>query len=103
MTRALLAIACSTLLLSSLAGPAQASAAGYYTATPVAKPTGTSLITHSTLWTWRDTAFTAPKAPEREAILCQLVVQRVGALSEFTVAGRPLDADALAKCNARAK
>ena len=55
------------------------------------------------MWKWQDTAFVANKAPERETIVCELIVQRVGALSAFTVAGQALDADALAKCNARAK
>ena len=92
----------TVMLLSPIAGQAQAPA-GYYTAVPVAKPTKTSLITHSTVWKWQDTAFVANKAPERETIVCELIVQRVGALSAFTVAGQALDADALAKCNARAK
>ena len=93
----------SALLLTPFAADAQAPAAGYYTATPVAKPDKTSVITRSTVWKWRDTAYTANKAPEREIVLCELVAQRVGTLSAFTVAGQAFDADALAKCNARAK
>ena len=93
----------SAMLLSPFAADAQAPAAGYYTATPVAKPDKTSLITRSTVWKWRDSAYTANKAPEREIVLCQLVAQRVGTLSAFTVAGQAFDADALAKCNTRAK
>lgn len=76
--------------------------AGFYVATPVAKPAATSLITNSTLWTWQDTAFTANHAPERPNIVCELVVKRVGALSSFSAGGKAFDADALAKCNARA-
>lgn len=93
----------SAMLLAPFAAEAQAPAAGYYTATPVAKPDKTNLITRSTVWKWRDTAYTANKAPEREIVLCQLVAQRVGTLSAFTVAGQAFDADALAKCNTRAK
>jgi len=93
----------TVMLLSPIAGQAQAPAGGYYTAVPVAKPTKTSLVTHTTVWKWQDTAFVANKAPERENVVCELIVQRVGALSAFTVAGQALDADALAKCNARAK
>lgn len=97
------ALAGSALLLAPVAADAQMPAAGYYTATPVAKPTKMSLVTHTTVWKWHETAFVADKAPERENVVCELIVQRVGALSAFTVGGAAIDADALAKCNARAK
>jgi hypothetical protein len=93
----------TVVLLSPIAGQAQAPATGYYTATPAAQPTKTSFITHSTVWKWNDNAFVAGKAPEREAIVCELIAQRVGKLNAFTAAGQAFDADALAKCNARAK
>ena len=93
----------SAILLTPFAADAQAPAAGYYTATPLAKPGKTSVITRSTVWKWRDTAYVADKAPEREVVLCELVAQRVGTLSAFTVAGQAFDAEALAKCNARAR
>ena len=93
----------SVMLLSPVAGQAQAPAGGYYTAIPAAQPTKTSLVTHSTVWKWQDTAFVANKAPERENVVCELIAQRVGKLSSFAVAGQAFDADALAKCNARAK
>ncbi len=89
-------------LLSPIASDAQ-TASGFYTATPVAKPTNASIITNATLWTLQDTTYTANRSPERPKILCELVVKRVGALSSFTVGGQAFDADALAKCNARAK
>jgi hypothetical protein len=82
---------------------AQEPAAGYYVATPVAQPTKTSVITSNLLWKWRDTGFTANKAPARDTIVCQMIVQRAGALSAFTAGGQAFDAEALAKCNARAK
>ena len=95
------ALAGSVMLLAPVASQAQAS--GYYTAVPVAKPAKTNVITNSMLWKWNDTAFTAGKAPARDAIVCQLIVQHAGALSSFTAGGTAFDADALAKCNARAK
>ena len=91
------------MLLSPVAGQAQAPANGYYTAIPAAQPTKTSLVTHSTVWNWRDSAFVANKAPERENVVCELIAQRVGKLNSFTAGGQAFDADALAKCNARAK
>jgi hypothetical protein len=93
----------SVLLLSPVGSHAQTPPAGYYTATPVAKPTKMSLVTHTTAWKWHETAFVADKAPERQNVVCELIAQRVGALSEFTVGGAAIDADALAKCNTRAK
>jgi len=93
----------SVMLLSPVAGQAQAPAGGYYTAIPAAQPTKTSFVTHSTVWKWNESAFVAGKAPERENVVCELIAQRVGKLNAFTVAGQAFDADALAKCNARAK
>ncbi|WEJ99199.1 MAG: hypothetical protein P0Y59_20010 [Candidatus Sphingomonas phytovorans] len=105
MTRVLsiaAALAASVMMLAPVASSAQG-LDGYYTATPVAQPTKTSFITSNLMWKWRDTAFTANKAPARDNIVCQMIVQRAGALSAFTAGGQAFDADALAKCNARAK
>ena len=95
------ALAVSTLLLGATAGHAQPT--GYYTATPVAQPSKTSLLTRETMWKWRDGAYVANKSSERDVVLCSLVAQRAGKLSAFTVAGAPLAAETLDKCNARAK
>jgi hypothetical protein len=106
MTRSLIiaaaAFAGSVMMLSPSASSAQGPG-GYYTATPAAQPTKTSFITSNVLWKWRDTAFTANKTSARDNIVCQMIVQRAGALTEFTAGGAPFDADALAKCNTRAK
>ena len=47
--------------------------------------------------------YVAGIAPERPAVLCELVVRQIGALASFAVAGKAYDADQLAKCNAKAK
>lgn len=93
----------AAMLSSPTASLAQEPTPGYYVAIPVAQPTKTSVITSNLLWKWRDTAFTANKAPARDNIVCQMIVQRTGPLSAFTAGGQAFDADALAKCNARAK
>jgi hypothetical protein len=95
------ALVISTLMVGTAAN-AQPQGPGYYAATPVEAPTKTSIITRETLWKFRDGAFTASKQPERDLILCQLVAQRVGKLASFTAGGQALDADSLAKCNAKA-
>ena len=96
------ALAASAILLTPVAGHAQAPA-GYYTATPVAVPAKTMLITGETIWHWQDTVYTANRGPQRPSIVCEMVVKRAGKLSAFTAGGQPLDGAALDKCNARAK
>ena len=94
------ALATSTLLLATAAN---AGSPAYYTATPAAQPAKTSLMTRSTMWNLRGSSFVAARAPERDAVLCQLVARDVGQLSAFTAGDKAYDADALAKCNAHAK
>ncbi len=77
--------------------------AGHYVAVPVAAPAKSTLVTNSTPWALQGNAYVAARAPERDAVLCDLVARKAGALASFTVAGRAYDAEALAKCNARAK
>ncbi len=94
------ALATSVMLLSATAGHAQPT--GYYNATPVTAPTKVSVITSGTLWKCNGGVCSAQKATQRDPIMCQMVVKRVGTLSAFTVAGTAFDADALAKCNSAA-
>lgn len=95
------AVLTSVMLLSSTAGYAQTG--GYYSATPATAPAKASVITSGTLWKCADGVCVAKKAPSRDLIMCQMVAQRVGTLTAFAVAGQPIEADALAKCNARAQ
>ncbi|MBN8809465.1 MAG: hypothetical protein J0I47_14695 [Sphingomonas sp.] len=101
-TRILAALAAAPLFGAGIAAAAPATS-GYYVATPTAVPTKTSMITHDTVWKFRDGAFTAAKAPERDMVLCQLVAQRVGKLNAFTVGGQAFDDASLTKCNAKAQ
>lgn len=50
-----------------------------------------------------DGCVAAKASNSRPAIVCAAVVREIGAVSSFTAAGTPFDADALARCNARAK
>ncbi len=94
------ALATSVMLLTATAGHAQSS--GYYNATPVTAPTKVSVITSGTLWKCNDGVCVASKSTQRDPIMCQMVVKRVGALSAFSVGGTAFDANALAKCNTAA-
>ncbi len=106
MTRILTTAAAlaSSILVSSVlfATAAIAQTGGYYTATPATAPTKASVITQGTLWKCTDGVCSAPKATQRDSIMCELVAKRVGTLTTFTVAGAPLAAEALTKCNERA-
>ncbi|OQW40367.1 MAG: hypothetical protein A4S12_10550 [Proteobacteria bacterium SG_bin5] len=85
-----------------IAPAAFAQAGTYYTAVPVAAPAKASVITSGTLWKCAGPACSAPKSTQHDAIMCQLVVQRVGALKSFSVNGQPFNAAELAECNSRA-
>lgn len=95
-----LALAISTLFGATAAG---AAATDTYVAVPTAPSAKASFITRSTVWRAREGGFVAGQAPERPAVLCELVAREVGTLSSFTVGGTAYDADQLAKCNAKAK
>lgn len=98
------AVATSAALLSATATPARAAGASeYYRAMPVAQPRKASVITRGTLWKCADGVCSAPRAGSRDAVVCELAVQRLGALSEFHVNGAAFDATQLERCNARAK
>ncbi len=101
----LLSLAAAALVSIAALSPiaAQAADGPYYAATPVAAPTKTLLITNGTVWKWNTTAFTANKGPQREAIMCEMVVKSAGKLASFSAGGQSFDAPALEKCNARAK
>jgi hypothetical protein len=87
-----------------LPGAAQAQQhAGYYTATPVAAPAEANYVSRSTVWSCAGGVCTAGKAADRAEFVCQRLAKSVGKLDAFTVAGEALDADKLAKCNAKAR
>ena len=58
---------------------------------------------HQTPWSLQGGAYLAARAPERDVVVCQLVAKNVGPLKSFEVAGKPLDADTLSKCNSKAR
>jgi uncharacterized low-complexity protein len=105
MTRfyAVAAAAAASLALVPAAGIAQNAPRGYYAATPATAPTKASLVTRSTIWKCGEGSCTAAKANARDNIVCELVVREVGKLDAFSANGTAFDADALAKCNAKAR
>ena len=95
--------ALAALALLTLPVGATAQVGGYYVAVPAATPTKPGLMTHATYWSLKNGAYVAARASERDTVLCELVARSVGTLSSFTAGGNAYDADALAKCNAKAK
>lgn len=103
MTRFFTTAALAAASLIVAAAPASAQGGAYYSATPAGKLKKASVVTRNTIWKCTDGVCTANKGTERDGVLCELVVQRVGELSAFTVGGAAYDADALKRCNARAR
>jgi len=99
------ALAASAASLTLAAGPAEAQAAraAFYVATPEAAPAAARTMTRATGWTLRDGRYLAARAPERPALLCDLLARDVGRLTSFSAGDATFDADQLAKCNRRAK
>ncbi|URW75923.1 hypothetical protein M9980_01445 [Sphingomonas donggukensis] len=87
----------------AILGSVPAVAQSYYTAKPAAELKKASLVTRSTLWKCADGVCAANKAGERDSVLCELVVQRVGKLESFSAGGAAFAPEALDKCNARAR
>lgn len=96
------ATAAATLALFA-AAPVAAQGGAYYTATTTAPAKKPSLVTRNTIWKCDDTVCTAGKAPDRDAVVCAMIAQRVGPLAAFTVNGTAFADDALEKCNGGAK
>ena len=100
---AVAAAAAATLALTPAASFAQAPR-GYYAATPVSAPAKTSLVTRSTIWKCGEGVCVASnKATSRDTVVCELVAREVGTLASFRANGTAFDADALAKCNTKAR
>jgi uncharacterized low-complexity protein len=100
---AVAAAAAATLALAPAAGYAQDVARGYYAATPASAPAKNSLVTRSTIWKCGEGVCVAAKANARDTIVCELVAREVGTLTAFRANGTEFDADALAKCNTKAR
>lgn len=93
-----------SLAVATLFGATQVAAAPtVYVAVPAAPSAKASFITRSTVWHQQNDGFVSGAAPERPAVLCELVVREIGSLTSFSVAGKAYDAEQLGKCNAKAK
>lgn len=98
------ALALSAAALAAFATPSTATQArSFYVATLAEAPSATTLVTRNTVWKCVDKVCTAPRSGTRDQVMCELFVREAGTLTAFTVNGGALDAEALAKCNTRAR
>ncbi|QDX26422.1 hypothetical protein FPZ54_10565 [Sphingomonas suaedae] len=95
-------LAAAAFCIATAATPALVQSA-HYSATPADAPKKASFITQTTVWKCKDGTCVAPKSPMNDKVMCQRVVQRVGALTAFSAGDTAFDAEALAACNERAK
>lgn len=96
-------IATSALVLGLSIAPAFAAPTSLQ-AVPVTKAAETrSVIADSTLWSCGPDGCVTARSDDRPLIACQTLVRQVGAVESFTARGTALDAESLAKCNAKAK
>jgi hypothetical protein len=96
-------LATATFAAALFTAPATAQPVSHYSATFATAPAKGAIVTRNTIWKCNGTTCNAPKSGTRDAIMCELVAREVGTLQSFAVAGAAFDADALAKCNTRAK
>jgi hypothetical protein len=91
--------------IAALAGLAASASAGTneYRAEPAAPPSAQRLVVRDVVWNCGGGACVAMQTTSRAATDCSALAGHVGALRSFSVAGRPLAAEELEKCNARAR
>ncbi|MBV9929917.1 MAG: hypothetical protein JO013_03110 [Alphaproteobacteria bacterium] len=75
--------------------------ANLYRAEPAAPPAKARVIAGETVWRCGPDGCTAGSSGARPLVDCQGLVRAVGPVKSFAVAGAPLPADQLEKCNAR--
>jgi len=91
----------SFMLLSATAATAQSNTV-FYAAKPVAESSA-KLVVRDTLWKCgTNGCISTTKGTSRPAFVCEALVKEVGAIASFRAGAQEFDAEALAKCNARA-
>jgi hypothetical protein len=88
--------------LAGGAAPASA-AANQYRAELAAPATAQRIILRDVVWSCAGDACAAQQTTSRPATDCSALAAHLGKLRSFAVSGQALPADALEKCNARAR
>jgi hypothetical protein len=97
------ALAWTTLTIGAAVSPAPAQAAegAYYRAELTAPAASGQTLAGGLVWQCAETACAAPKGTSRPAIVCARLAKEVGPVSTFTAGGKSLEAEDLARCNAK--
>jgi hypothetical protein len=94
----------SLMLFPILAALAAGSAsAPHYLAEPERPPAQARVVARDQIWFCAGGSCSSAQGNSRPAIACPVLAREVGRLRSFAVAGQPMDAAALEKCNARAR
>lgn len=97
------AVAISATILGAFTAPAFANrGAPEYRLTAEQLTTGTK-VARDVMWRCNDAGCTAANATSRPEIVCATAAREFGKLSSFNAKGEAFDAEALAKCNAKAR
>lgn len=97
-------IAMSLLMLGAAATPAFAASGPDYRLSLASAPAvAQNRVAGDVLWRCGPDGCMAASATSRPAIVCARAAKEFGQVTSFAFRGEALDADALAKCNAKAK
>lgn len=102
ITSSLFAFLVTLLLFAGSAAPAFA-AGGHYRAELAAKPRSALLVVRDLAWKCGPSACVSGASNSRPAVDCAGLARETGPLRSFSVAGKPLSAEELEKCNARSR
>jgi hypothetical protein len=69
----------------------------------LSKPAAQRFVVRDLVWSCAGASCVATQTTSRAAIDCAALADKVGTVRSFSVAGQTLPADALEKCNARAR
>jgi hypothetical protein len=89
------------LAITLAAAPAQA--APLFEAQPEVAPANARLVLRDMLWNCGSAGCAAAQGTSRPAVVCAVLAGEVGPLRSFSFKGAALSAEALGKCNMRAK
>lgn len=93
----------ATALLAVANVPAQAQSDGPDYRATTAAPITERKVAGETMWRCTDGSCVAQKAYSRPDRICSQLAREVGKLESFSYKGKPFAADALDKCNQRAR
>lgn len=91
------------LSIAALAFIAAPAAAATYNARPATPAPAERIAARDILWTCASGTCTGSTLNSRPLVLCQALAKKTGPIDSFTVDGRAIAAEELARCNASAK